>query len=296
MQNKDVEIFLELVLTRNISKTAENLFLSQSVISTRLKSLEEELGYELFSRARGVREIELTKAGREFVSVATRMRNLYTEAELLGKRTRHSLRLASPESVYYDFLEPIVLKLHKENPELRVSLLIKDSSEIYELMKYGQISFGFASYESSHSDILRSHIFSQEMCLVVGEGSFSDKRVISPRELDPEKEVHLSGGNFSNVAKWHNKWFKEKSRSRIEVNSPHMIVSYLSEPGGWTILPRATAEILSGLYGITICELTDAPESRKIYLLKHVGSEYSDGAAKMFEDALSFHLKEIQNL
>ena len=54
MQNKDIELFLELVKTRNISKAAENLFISQSVISTRLKSLEEELGYELFHRARGI--------------------------------------------------------------------------------------------------------------------------------------------------------------------------------------------------------------------------------------------------
>ena len=41
MQNKDIELFLELVKTRNISKAADNLFISQSVISTRLKRLEE---------------------------------------------------------------------------------------------------------------------------------------------------------------------------------------------------------------------------------------------------------------
>ena len=76
MQNKDIELFLELVKTRNISKAAENMFISQSVISTRLKSLEDELGYALFHRARGIREIELTRPGREFVSVATRMHNL----------------------------------------------------------------------------------------------------------------------------------------------------------------------------------------------------------------------------
>ena len=44
MTNKDIEIFLEIVESRNITKAAEHLFLSQSVISTRLKKLEEELG------------------------------------------------------------------------------------------------------------------------------------------------------------------------------------------------------------------------------------------------------------
>ena len=64
MQNKDIEIFLDLVQARNITKTAEHLFLAQSVVSTRLKRLEEELGYELFTRSKGVREMELTRQGR----------------------------------------------------------------------------------------------------------------------------------------------------------------------------------------------------------------------------------------
>ena len=41
MDHKDITIFLELVRCRNISKTAENLYLSQSAVSSRLKALEE---------------------------------------------------------------------------------------------------------------------------------------------------------------------------------------------------------------------------------------------------------------
>ena len=84
MQNKDIEIFLEIVQSRNITKAAEHLFLSQSVISTRLKKLEEELGYELFTRSKGVREMELTRQGREFVSIAVRWKNLFEEAVSCG--------------------------------------------------------------------------------------------------------------------------------------------------------------------------------------------------------------------
>lgn len=44
MDHKDITIFLELVRCRNISKTAENLYLSQSAVSSRLKALEAEMG------------------------------------------------------------------------------------------------------------------------------------------------------------------------------------------------------------------------------------------------------------
>ena len=43
MNYKDIEVFLELVRCRNITKAAENLYLSQSAVSNRLKSLEDEL-------------------------------------------------------------------------------------------------------------------------------------------------------------------------------------------------------------------------------------------------------------
>ncbi|MBR0352504.1 MAG: LysR family transcriptional regulator [Oscillospiraceae bacterium] len=296
MQNKDIELFLELVKTRNISKAAENMFISQSVISTRLKSLEDELGYALFHRARGIREIELTRPGREFVSVATRMHNLYAEAELLRLQTRYSLNIAAPESVYCDFLEELVLRIFRNVPELRLSVMMKDSSEVYDLMENGQIDFGFASYESSHSNIKHEPVFSQDECLVFAGEDHPGGDPVSPADLDPEKEIRLTGGNFSNVAQWRDVWFAGQDRCRIMVNSPHMIVKYLIEPGSWAILPLATARMLSALYAIRICELTDAPESRKIYLLRHIGANKgSDDAARIFEKELELYLEERKN-
>ena len=63
MDHKDITIFLELVRCRNISKTAENLYLSQSAVSSRLKALEAEMGCQLVLRFKGQRSVELTRQG-----------------------------------------------------------------------------------------------------------------------------------------------------------------------------------------------------------------------------------------
>ena len=291
MQNKDIEIFLELVRTRNITKASENLFVSQSVISTRLKKLETELGYELFSRAKGMREIELTRPGREFVSVAMRLLNLYEEAALLREQTEYVLRIGCPESVYYDFLEPLGVGIHRKYPELKLSIQMLDSSEVYSRMESGLIDFGFASYESTHSGILHSHIFDQPACLVMEKGEREDAPV-SPGELDPAKEIRLSGGNFTNVSQWRDTWFPGTDRCRVEVTSPNMIARYLQEPGCWSILPATTAKQLSRLYGVMVYPLTEAPESRKIYLLRHSGaSAEATEAVRIFEKELKIYLE-----
>ena len=80
MDHKDITIFLELVRCRNISKTAENLYLSQSAVSSRLKALEEEMGCQLVLRSKGQRSVELTRQGEEFISVAERWKLLRASA------------------------------------------------------------------------------------------------------------------------------------------------------------------------------------------------------------------------
>lgn len=85
MDQKDIMIFLELVRCRNISKTAENLYLSQSAVSSRLKALEEEMGCQLVLRSKGQRSVDLTRQGEEFISVAERWKLLWRK--LLRKTT-----------------------------------------------------------------------------------------------------------------------------------------------------------------------------------------------------------------
>ena len=286
MQNKDIEIFLDLAQARNITKTAEHLFLAQSVVSTRLKRLEEELGYELFTRSKGVREMELTRQGREFVGIATRWKNLFEEADLLRERAQVLLRIAAPESVYYDFLEPIVVSTIHRNQALKLSVQISDSSGIYDMMENNSIDFGFASYESSRANIIHQHVYDQTFC-VVSYTKLAEGENLSPLVLDPGKEVQLSGGNFSSLTLWREKWFSEHNNCRVEVNSPHMMVSLLKEEGTWALLPSISAGHIASLYGMRIYELTDAPEKRKIYLLRHEGAAFMQTeAAAIFSEML----------
>ena len=57
--------FLELNRTRHFGRTSEALFVTQAAISSRLKSLEQQLGVTLFERSR--REMRLTPEGARLV-------------------------------------------------------------------------------------------------------------------------------------------------------------------------------------------------------------------------------------
>lgn len=61
MDTELLRTFLEVSKTRHFGRAADNLFLTQSAVSFRIRQLESQLGNELFSRQRG--NVQLTAAG-----------------------------------------------------------------------------------------------------------------------------------------------------------------------------------------------------------------------------------------
>lgn len=264
MQYKDIEIFLELVNTRNITKASDNLFMAQSVISTRLKKLEYELGYTLFTRNKGMREIELTRQGSEFVQLAKRLQILYEEAAQLKDSTQKTLRVAAPESIYLSFLEPVLFNIKRSHPEIHIDALMADSTGVYDLMETSRIDFGFASFESTHHNIVHRKFCEQYFCYVSSVPSLSP---VNPKDLDPTKEILFTGGNFSNIDLWRERHFNNSDLCSVSVNSSQMIGQYIRQFDSWAILPTEVASMLEETYGLKSSPLTDAPDSRPIFIL-----------------------------
>ncbi|MBD0357462.1 MAG: LysR family transcriptional regulator, partial [Rubrobacter sp.] len=89
MLYRQLECFLAVARLGNVSRAAEEMFLTQPTLTARLKALEEEVGDQLFVRtSRGMR---LTEAGKEFVPYAERCVGSFEE----GRRHLTELREAS---------------------------------------------------------------------------------------------------------------------------------------------------------------------------------------------------------
>lgn len=60
-----LKTFLEVNRTRHFGKAAENLYLTQSAVSARIRLLEQQVGMQLFTRARN--NVQLTSAGEKLI-------------------------------------------------------------------------------------------------------------------------------------------------------------------------------------------------------------------------------------
>lgn len=297
MEYKDVEAFLGIVRTRSITKTAEKMYLSQSTISNRLKHLEEELGCQLIQRAKGQRMIQLTQYGKEFIPIAERWKNLFEEMKIMKEKNSQVLRIATNESAYYEFIGPFTIEFLKTHSDVKLSVQICDSAHIYDLAEKNLIDYGFASFESARNEIISKCINCQKIYVIEYCEHPTEIKKIQPKELDISKEIRFTGGHFTGFESWHDKWFENQYAFRVDINSPHAAIPYLKEFGGWALCPMSLAKILTQYVSLQIYELDDAPEDRKIYIIRRGDSSLKElSIGKEFEEELNDYLLKMDEL
>ena len=69
MRVESLEYFLEVVRAGSFSRAAQQLYISQQGLSNSIRTLEKELGVELFERTGG-KKVHLTKAGKTLIDLA----------------------------------------------------------------------------------------------------------------------------------------------------------------------------------------------------------------------------------
>ena len=78
--------FVVLASTKNFTRAAMQLGLSQPSVTVHIKALEKELGASLFERFRFARTIVLTDMGRRVYDYATRLLTLAEETRTVAQR------------------------------------------------------------------------------------------------------------------------------------------------------------------------------------------------------------------
>ena len=141
------EIFLKVCETGNFTKAAEALNYTQSGISQMMAGLEEELGVQLFARAK--KGVVLTDNGQRLIPYIREMVNqkekLRQAAFNINNKVEGRLRIGSFSSVTAMWL-PHVVHFFKENyPQVEVQIFDGNYDEIHDWIIRGQVDCGFLS-------------------------------------------------------------------------------------------------------------------------------------------------------
>ncbi|MFJ2770376.1 LysR family transcriptional regulator [Streptomyces sp. NPDC087300] len=126
MQFQQLHYFVAVAETRHFTRAAEEVHVSQPSLSQQIRALENELGAELFSRARG--NITLTDAGETLLPLARRILadadTARIEVQELAQLRRGRIRLGATPSVCTGLLPDVLRAFHDRHPGIQ--LLIEE--------------------------------------------------------------------------------------------------------------------------------------------------------------------------
>lgn len=152
-----LKTFLEVAKTRHFGHAAETLFVSQSTVSARIRTLEDALGVELFIRERG--NIRLSPAGDALITHAKSMMTLWARAKqevAMPKGARETLVFGGLSGLWDITLQNWLYQISESHPKLAIVADIFSAETLFSRIMDGTIDIAFL-YDAPQGANVASH-------------------------------------------------------------------------------------------------------------------------------------------
>jgi DNA-binding transcriptional LysR family regulator len=268
--------FLKIVEHGNISSAANAMYTTQSNLSKQIRLLEEELGVTLLIRKKGHQSVSLTPHGREFLKLSGKWQSLMNDfQEIKNTSSITEVSIAALDRMnsftFRDFYRMVLT----EWQDIRIDIHTRHAKEIYAMMEAQTIDLGFVgTMLPTHRCTIRPIYY--EPMLIVCSADTKLGTVVSPEDLDPNKEVYSRWSDEFEI--WHDQYWPGK-KYRIHVGTTSMTPDYLDEEGRWSIVPVSTLHALLENNRFSHHSLSVEPPKRTIYLLEQKQPRQSREAA-----------------
>lgn len=281
MNDFDIKAFLTIVDKGTFTNAAEELSLTQPALSQRIRLLEDEVGFSLFVRQRGHRQIDLTPKGKLFLHYATQIQSLWKSALDLGKeKKQQQLRISVVESVMHYSMPHIFSTFMKRFPEIRITLTSYYSQEAYRLVHQGQLDMAVVGRlivdPEYHVSVLPLYADSWVFACAASS-DYPDR--ISLDQLIPEEQLLM----FTNEkAEWLDMRLPDPSHSKFVGDTTSFCNDMMFTGQTWAIIPASIGAALAAKGFCRISQLDTSPPDRIIYAVTNI-YPFSDSINKLLD-------------
>ena len=231
MDIRFLSTFLEVVKTRHFGKAAENLYLTQSAVSARIKLLEEYFQTTLFIRHRN--SIQLTQAGEKLLPFAHQLTDTLKEA-------KRELQLESGEYVVCAATQlasemgfsSVLGKVHQTFPEWSVKAEVLTLDSLSRQLHERSIDIALSCEPLKSEEIVSKELLCEPLSLFA----------CNTDDTEPTSSSFVSVERGSKVRE---KLFHQSPQlrdARLSTNSLGLAARSLIEEGGFAYLPTSVAD------------------------------------------------------
>ena len=261
MTDKDIEILKDLSETHNITKTAERLYTTQSALTKRVRSIEQELGCQLYIRSK--KGLVPTPVSESILPYVRKIQNDMAQIRNLAGNPDGELSGTLKVGVAVNYaryrLAETLEQYIEKYPKVDIQLSAKRSPDLYKELLSGEINAAIirGDYPWAEGDVV---LFEENVCLAISE-KMKDRDLNEIPFLDRTSDISFE----ADLSKWLNE-NKILRHTGLQINDVETIMQMIERNIGWSILPEIC---LSELKGITkpLSFRSGDPFIRKTHLL-----------------------------
>ena len=200
-----LNVFITAAETLNFTVTAKRLHLTQSSVSQIIKTLENQLGVELFQRK--TRTLKITDAGnlllpmaREIVEGSIRA----AERMEMMKQEVHGHLIVGCNTAPGKYVLPVLLaKFNEVYPLVRFTCKVLPQNQALTQLAAGDIHFAFTNLGDMEQGTTEIQLYLQEpLVLIIPDGhAWLEQEQIEPEQLHEERFImrEPTSGTYNNV-------------------------------------------------------------------------------------------------
>ncbi|MFP7332945.1 LysR family transcriptional regulator [Shouchella clausii] len=263
MDQKDWELINALYKYKNLTKTAEKLFVSQPSLSYRLKRMEQEFQVELFFKTK--KGIGFTAEGEYLAECANEMleKIQQTKDQLLHmqKHVSGTLRIGA-SSNYAQYLLPKVLKgFSSHYPDVRFQVRTGWSTQVLEHLQSASVHVGILRSDFTWPG--EKHLLGEEQLALISKeklelGTLPEKPYLSYRTDSSLKDT---------IQHWWNDRFEEPPYTEMDLDRFETCKEMVKHGLGYAIVPGISLSEKDQLYIEPLYYLDGSPLLRRTWLL-----------------------------
>ncbi len=184
-----LKVFTTVIDKKNFSKAGESIYISQPTVSSHIKELEDHFGCRLIDRMG--REALPTKAGKLLYSYSKKLLKLMSETESAMAEFMGNIKgelIIGGSTIPSGYIIPgIIGPFSKKYPEVTISLLSGDTSQVVEFILNGKTEIGIVGAKIDNPLIVQEKLIKDEMKLIISaEHKWADKKEITFSMLTKE--------------------------------------------------------------------------------------------------------------
>ena len=266
MDIEQLKTFLEVGRMRNFRKAAENLYISPSAVSARVRQLEQILGLSLFRRDR--QKVSLTPAGERFERHARFILGAWERAHeevALSDQVDKRLVIAGVASLWEIFLQNWLNDIHCSAPLIGLRAEASTAKRIAQKLEQGVIDLGFLYEPPQLRDMATQEVMDISLIMVSNQ---KDQLV-----TDALAEDYVRVDWSTSFSSLHQSHFPQRPIAAVRANVGSIALSLVENCGGAAYLPASL--VAEKLEQESLYRVAEAPEiSLKAYAVFPVHGEH----------------------